>query len=89
MYREYNNKEENYKPVYSMSKKKKNQWSQSAHKTPGNNEQTIKVGNVVQVHDETQWKLAVVTELINENDGLVRWDWTSWRLPDKLLTFIH
>ena len=45
------------------------------HKTSGNNEQTVKVGDVVQVHDEiprTKWKLAVVTELIRGNDGLVR-----------------
>ena len=45
------------------------------HKTSGNNVQTIQVGDLVQVHDETprwKWKLAVITELIHGNDGLVR-----------------
>ena len=45
------------------------------HKTSGNNNQTIQVGDIVQVHDETprsKWKLAVITELIHGNDGLVR-----------------
>lgn len=45
------------------------------HHTTGQNQQTIEVGDVVQIHDETsrcKWKLAVVNELICGNDGLVR-----------------
>ena len=42
---------------------------------PGSNSQTIRVGEVVQVHDEStriRWKLAVVESLIYGNDRLVR-----------------
>jgi len=45
------------------------------HQTTGDNEQTINVGDVVQIHDESprsQWKLAVVQELIYGNDGYTR-----------------
>ncbi|XP_053407998.1 uncharacterized protein LOC128559687 [Mercenaria mercenaria] len=45
------------------------------HQAHGKNEQTISEGEVVQIHDDgprTRWKLAVVTELIHGNDGLVR-----------------
>ncbi|XP_053400768.1 uncharacterized protein LOC123558691 [Mercenaria mercenaria] len=45
------------------------------HQAHGKNEQTISEGDVVQIHDDgprTRWKLAVVTELIHGNDGLVR-----------------
>ena len=39
------------------------------------NVQTIKIGDVLLVHDDTpciSWKIAVVEELISGNDGLVR-----------------
>ena len=42
---------------------------------PGSNSQTIRVGEVIQVHDEStriRWKLAVVESLIYGNDRLVR-----------------
>ena len=45
------------------------------HQASGSNSQTIRVGDVVQVHDETpkcNWKLAVVTELHTGGDGMVR-----------------
>ena len=45
------------------------------HQTSGNNTQSIAVGDVVQIHDETprsRWKLAVVEELIQGKDGLTR-----------------
>lgn len=45
------------------------------HQATGKNKQTIKVGDVVLVHDDTprtMWKPAVIEELIRGNDGLVR-----------------
>ena len=45
------------------------------HRTIGKNEQLIKVGDVVQVHDErsrNNWKLAVIEELVKGEDGLIR-----------------
>jgi hypothetical protein len=45
------------------------------HKTTGNNSTEIRVGDVVQVHDDTKrvnWRLAVVQSLIKGKDGLVR-----------------
>ena len=45
------------------------------HKSQGNNNQTAKVGDIVQIHDEGSrlgWRLAVIEELITGNDGLVR-----------------
>ena len=45
------------------------------HKAYGNNNQRIKVGDVVLVHDESPrmlCKMAVVTDLVRGNDGLVR-----------------
>ena len=45
------------------------------HKTSGANQQVIKLGDVVLVHDEgprSSWKLAVVDDLITGKDGLVR-----------------
>ena len=45
------------------------------HRTLGRNNQTIKVGDVVQIYDDTPrclWKLAVVDELIHGEDKLVR-----------------
>ena len=45
------------------------------HRTSGSNNQTIKVGDVVLVHDDSpriSWKMAVVEELITGGDGLVR-----------------
>ena len=44
------------------------------HKASGNNQQVIRKGDVVIVHDEKpriQWKLAVVEKLIEGRDGLV------------------
>ena len=48
---------------------------QEYHRTTGTNQQKVKIGDVVLVHDDTpliNWKLAVVEELIVGNDGLVR-----------------
>ena len=45
------------------------------HRTTGNNESSVKVGDVVLVHDEgprINWKLAVVEELLPGRDGHVR-----------------
>ncbi|XP_063400135.1 uncharacterized protein LOC134684760 [Mytilus trossulus] len=45
------------------------------HKAYGNNNEQIKVGDVVLVHDEStriNWKMVIVTELIRGNDGFVR-----------------
>ena len=45
------------------------------HRTFGKNTQNIKVGDVVQIHDDSPrftWKLAVVDELIFGKDGLIR-----------------
>ena len=45
------------------------------HRSSGNNEQTIKEGELVMVHDDkprNTWKLAIIKELIRGNDGLVR-----------------
>ena len=45
------------------------------HKTTGKNEVAVKVGNVVQVQDETKrinWRLAIIESLITGKDGLVR-----------------
>ena len=45
------------------------------HRTSGNNERIIKKGDVVIVHDDKArlyWRLAVVEDLIEGNDGLVR-----------------
>ena len=45
------------------------------HKFTKNNEQRIKLGDVVQIHNDSpriNWKLGVVTELFRGNDGLVR-----------------
>ena len=45
------------------------------HRSSGNNEQTIKEGELVMVHDDkprNTWKLAIIEELIRGNDGLVR-----------------
>ena len=45
------------------------------HQTWGDNSQTIRVGDVVQIYDEsprTQWKLGTIVELLTGNDGLTR-----------------
>ena len=45
------------------------------HRVTGNNEQSIKVGDIVQVHNDCNrinWKLAVVQDLVRGKDGLVR-----------------
>ena len=44
------------------------------HKATGNNQQVIKRGDVVVVHDDCprlQWKLAVIDDLVEGNDGLI------------------
>ena len=45
------------------------------HKKSGDNQQTVKKGDVVIVHDDTpraSWKMAVIDDLIVGRDGLVR-----------------
>ena len=45
------------------------------HKSRGNNHQKVRVGDIVQIHDEAprlNWRLAVIEELIPGKDGLVR-----------------
>ena len=46
-----------------------------SHKASGNNNQTIKVGDIVLIHDDIpwiNWKLAMIEELITGNDGLTQ-----------------
>ena len=46
-----------------------------SHKASGNNNQTIKVGDIVLIHDDMpriNWRLAIIEELITGNDGLTR-----------------
>ena len=45
------------------------------HRASGNNNQTVKVGDIVLIHDDVpriNWRLAVIEKLIIGNDGLVR-----------------
>jgi len=45
------------------------------HKVTGNNEQRVRIGDIVLVHDDTpriKWKLAVIERLMKRADGLVR-----------------
>ena len=45
------------------------------HRTSGDNQQYIKVGDIVLVHDDgprVTWRLAVVTKLLVGNDGFIR-----------------
>ena len=45
------------------------------HRTPGNNDQTIQVGDVVQIHQESpnvNWKIRIVTDVVRDNDRLIR-----------------
>ena len=45
------------------------------HRTTGKNEQCIKIGDVVLVHDDiprARWKMAVVEQLIRGKDGYAR-----------------
>ena len=45
------------------------------HKTTGTNEQKVKQGDVVLVHDDgprANWRLAVIENLVSGNDGLIR-----------------
>ena len=46
-----------------------------SHKASGNNNQTIKVGDIVLIHDDIpriNWRLAIIEELITCNDGLTQ-----------------
>ena len=43
------------------------------HKKTGDNLQTIKIGNMVQIHDDKHriyWKTGIVDELVKGNDGI-------------------
>ena len=45
------------------------------HRITGVTEQSIKVGEVVQIHDDTprhQWRLGVIEELVKGDDGFIR-----------------
>lgn len=45
------------------------------HRTTGKNEQTVNVGDVVQIHDDvprSQWRLAVIEEVNRGDDGYIR-----------------
>ena len=45
------------------------------HKTTGNNEQQVNIGDVVFVHDDSarvNWKLAVIESVNKGADGLIR-----------------
>jgi len=45
------------------------------HKTTGKNDQVVKVGDIVLVHDDiprVRWKLAVIKEVVKGGDGLIR-----------------
>lgn len=46
------------------------------HKTSGYNEQSIRIGDVVQIQDDNvkriHWKIGIISDLIRGNDGLVR-----------------
>jgi len=45
------------------------------HKTSGNNQQKIKAGDIVLIHDDKpriDWRLAVIEDMIPGNDGLIR-----------------
>ena len=46
------------------------------HRVSGNNIQRVKLGDVVQIHDDTlprtNWKIGVIEELSYANDNLVR-----------------
>ena len=64
------------------------------HRISGNNHQTIKVGDIVLVHDDKprySWKLAIIEQLIRGNDGLVRAAniRTKTGLTDLSRNFIH
>ena len=57
------------------------------HKTTGHNKQLIKKGDVVVVYDNTprfQWKLAIIEDLIKDNDSLVRPAHIIVELRDRL-----
>ena len=46
------------------------------HVTTGNNQQRIRIGEAVLVHDDVlprnKWRLAVIERLVTDNDGLIR-----------------
>jgi hypothetical protein len=64
--------------IQKFETRRKNEYLTSLreyHRTFGKNTQNIKVGDVVQIHDDSPritWKLAVVDELIFGKDGLIR-----------------
>ena len=46
-----------------------------SHKASGNNNQTIKVGDIVLIHDDIpriNWRLIMIEELITSNKGLTQ-----------------
>ena len=45
------------------------------HRTSGTNEQSVNIGDIVQIHDDaprSQWKLGVIDGLTRGNDGYIR-----------------
>ncbi len=45
------------------------------HRTTGNDQQTIRLGDIVQIHDDSprvNWKIGMVSDVIRGNDGLIR-----------------
>ena len=45
------------------------------HRTTGNNNHTIQVGDIVQIHHESprvNWKIGIVTYVVRGMDGLIR-----------------
>ena len=54
------------------------------HHNTGTNTQTVKVGDVVLIHDDTpriQWKLAIIEQVNKGADGLIRSEHPQERLP--------
>jgi len=50
-------------------------WLWEVHRTTGVTEQTVKIGEVVQIHDDlprNQWKLTVIEDLKKGDDGYIR-----------------
>ena len=60
---------------HSQSRWKKKTSLREVHRATGTNIQTVKVGDVVLMHDDTpkmQWRLAMIKEVIKGLDGFVR-----------------